>query len=81
MSTINIDHRKVRSMSMAALHEFNDSGAHPAEVILALAEAIGRVVVSLDAAGVSDIAKKELVDLAIKHMAQSIEAGMPKVIT
>lgn len=80
MAELNLDHEKIKRMSMDILHGLSDSGAHPVEVVVALAQSIGRVVVSLDRAGVSDIAKKEIVDLAVKQMAAAIEAGLPKII-
>jgi hypothetical protein len=78
MGTIQIDVPKVKRMVVDTLMMFNDTGAHPAEVVLALAECIGRVIVTLPE---SDIAKQELTQLAVKHMAQAIEERLPKVIT
>jgi hypothetical protein len=77
MTKIDIDKEKVARMVKATLHGFHGSGAHPAEIVLALAECIGRVVASLPG---SEVPKRELVDLAIKHMAGTIMEGIPKVI-
>lgn len=81
MTTLNLDNEKIKRMSFDILRNLSDSGAHPVEVVVALAQCIGRVVVSLDGAGVSDIAKRDIVDLAIKQMAASIEAGTSNIIT
>ena len=78
MATLNIDTKKVERMSMDALRLYSDSGAHPAEVVLALAQATGRVIASLVPQG--EIVQRELVDLAVKQMAAAIEAGLPRVI-
>lgn len=47
-------------------------GAHPAEIVLAMGEAVGRVI-----AGVSgtDIVKRQLVDVAVKQMASAISSA------
>ena len=79
MTTLNIDTKKVERMSLDALKLYSDSGAHPAEVIIALAQAVGRVIASMDAHG--EIAQRELLDLAIKQMATAIMKGLPSVIS
>lgn len=81
MATLNLDQRKVTRMSMDVLQSLSGSGAHPVEVIVALAQCIGRVVVSLDDIGVTPIAKQELVDLAIKQMATAIDEGTKRIVT
>lgn len=45
-------------------------GAHPAEIVLAMGEAIGRVIAEV--AG-SDVVKTQLVNVAIKQMATAID--------
>ncbi len=71
-----IDMQKKARMVKDALMLFNESGAHPGEVVLALSEACGRVIASID----GDMVKRELVDIAIKQMAASIEAGSSRII-
>jgi hypothetical protein len=56
--------RMVRDMLMLV------RGAHPAEIVLALGEAIGRVIAEV--AG-SDVVKTQLVNVAVKQMATAIE--------
>ena len=65
MTTLNIDVHKVERMSMDALKLYSDSGAHPAEVIIALAQATGRVIASMSPQG--EIVQRELLDLAVKQ--------------
>lgn len=74
---LNIDKAKVDNMVRQTLMGFSDSGAHPAEVVLALAECIGRIVFMLPG---NDLVKKDMLDLAIKQMAATIHAGMSNVI-
>ena len=47
-------------------------GAHPAEIVLAMGEAAGRVISQV---GGTDIAKTQLVNAAIKQMATAIDAA------
>ena len=77
MTTLNIDTNKVERMSMDALKLYSDSGAHPAEVIIALAQATGRVIAAMS--GMGEMVQRELLDLAVKQMAAAIEAGLPKI--
>lgn len=78
MTTLNTDTKKIERMSLDALKLYSDSGAHPAEVIIALAQATGRVIASMSTQG--EIVQRELLDIAIKQMAAAIEAGLPRVI-
>ena len=78
MTQLNIDTKKVERMSLDALKLYSDSGAHPAEVVIALAQATGRVIASLSGQG--EIVQRELLDLAVKQMAAAIEAGLPKIV-
>ena len=80
MTTLNLDTNKVKRMSVDILRSLSDSGAHPIEVIVALAQCCGRVIATLDAAGVNEVGKRDIVDLAIKQMAAAIETGQPRVI-
>ncbi len=77
MATYDVDTQKISRMVHDTLNSFSNSGAHPAEVVLALSECVGRVIMSFPD---SDIVKKEMVDIAIKHMAASIEAGRSQII-
>ena len=70
---VNVDKEKIERMVRHTLHGISGQGAHPGEVILALSECVGRVIVTIEGDG---ILKRELVDLAIKQMAQAIEAGI-----
>lgn len=67
---INIDKDKHDRMVRGFLLEAR--GAHPAEIVLAMGEAIGRVI-----AGVSgtDVVKTQLVNVAVKQMATAIDAA------
>lgn len=77
MTTLNIDTKKVERMSLDALKLYSDSGAHPAEVIIALAQATGRVIASVS--GMGEMVQRELLDLAVKQMAGAIERGLPQI--
>ena len=48
---------------MDALKLYSDSGAHPAEVVIALAQATGRVIASLTVMG--EMVQREMLDLAL----------------
>ena len=77
MTTINIDKEKVGRMVRKTLQNFDNTGAHPAECIIALSESIGRIIASLPA---NDITKRDLLDMSIKHTAGTIEASMTSSI-
>lgn len=59
------------------LMQFNGGTFHPVELVLALAECCGRVIHQVRG---SDIARRELVDVAVKQMAAAIEAGDKRII-
>lgn len=80
MNEITLDNRKINDMSMDILKHFSGTGAHTVEVVCALAQAIGRIVVALGEAGMSDLDKRTLVDLAIKQIAVAIETGQKQII-
>lgn len=75
---LNVDKQKHDRMVRDILMVFNEQSVHPAELVLALGEACGRVIHQVNG---SDIAKRELVDVAIKMMAATIEEGEKNVIT
>ena len=77
MTTLNIDTKKIERMSLDALKLYSDSGAHPAEVVIALAQATGRVIASLSPQG--EMLQRELLDLAVKQMAAAIERGLSQI--
>lgn len=74
---INIDKQKVNNIVRSVLLMHSDTGAHPAELVLAFSECVGRIITTLPG---NDLVKKDLLDLSIKHMAATIHAGMDRVI-
>ena len=80
MTTVKIDRQKVDKIVYNTLRSLQENGAHPAEVILALSECVGRTIWAMGDAGVGAIAQRELTDIAIKHMAKAIEEGQKGVI-
>ena len=80
MTTIQIDREKVDRIVYNTLRGLQDHGAHPAEIVLALSECVGRTIWAMGDAGIGAIAQRELVDIAIKHMAKAIEEGQKGVI-
>lgn len=75
MTVVQVDREKVTRMVAALLGAINDKGAHPGEMVLALAEALGRIVVAVREAGGSEVVQRELLDLAVKQMTNAIIAG------
>lgn len=73
---LDIDKDKQKRMVRDILMQFNGSALHPAELVLALSEALGRVIAQVEG---SDMAKQELTELAIKHMATAIEYSKPRI--
>lgn len=80
MTQVKVDKERVDRMVTHTLMNFHDSGAHPGEVVIALAECIARVVLTVgELQQGSGIVQKELVELAIKHMANSIDINLPRI--
>ena len=80
MTSINtwvvpVDKDKVNRMVTDVLRTMHDSGAHPGEVVLALGESIGRVIVATNDMGLNTIGQRELLDLAIKQITAAYIAG------
>ena len=75
MTTVNIDKVKVNRMVTSILRNLHDSGAHPAEVVMALGEALGRVIATMDTIGGTDIIKRELFQLAVNQVASAVSAS------
>ena len=75
MATVPVDKAKVSRMVTQTLKLYHGSGAHPGEVVIALAESLGRVISALEEMGVSEIAQRELLDVAIKQITNAIIAG------
>jgi hypothetical protein len=67
-----IDQRKVVGVVLEANAALNDKGFNHGEVILGLAELIGRVIVE---AAESSIQSGELMKVAIAHMEKTIRVG------
>ena len=81
MPAINIDKNKVDRIVWNTLRGLQDNGAHPAEIIIALAQCVGRMIATMgETGGAGPIAQRELVDIAIKQMAAAIEAGSSPII-
>jgi len=79
VAKVPIDREKVNRMVTQVLKMFHDSGAHPGEVAIALGEAAGRVIAATADMGVSEIAQRELLDLVVKQMAQTILANKSRI--
>jgi len=77
---VRVDHEKVKRMVTATLRSFDDSGAHPGEIILALGESIGRVIAATHDMGLNEIGQRELLDVAIKQMTNAILVGRAEKI-
>ena len=75
MTTVNVDRAKVSRMVTQTLKQYHDSGAHPGEVVIALGEAMGRVISATAAMGATDIAQRELLDLGIKQTTNALLAS------
>ena len=67
-----IDQRKVVGVVLEANAALNDKGFNHGEVILGLAELIGRVIVE---ASETSIQSGELMKVAIAHMEKTIRVG------
>lgn len=72
MRTVPVDKEKVTKMVTKILMDFSDSGAHPGEVVLALAEALGRIIAAVGDVSHNEVLQRELVDLAVKQMSNAI---------
>jgi DNA-binding IclR family transcriptional regulator len=74
MTTVTVDKAKVSRMVTQTLKHFHGSGAHPGEIVLALGEALGRVISAVGEMnpGMNEIVQRELVDLAIRQMTNAI---------
>lgn len=79
MTTVPIDKEKVSRMVTQTLMHFHDSGAHPGEVVLAIGEALGRVIAATSEIGLSEIGQRELLDMGIKQATNAILASRPIV--
>lgn len=79
MAQVPIDKEKVNRIVTATLLSLHDSGAHPVEVLLALGECIGRVLVATGEMGVNDVARRELFNMTIKQITNAVLAAEPKV--
>lgn len=77
MAQINIDQAKVTRIVRDTLSRVSDTGAHPAEIIIAMSECAGRVIGSID----GDIAQRELLDLAIKQLSGAILSARERIVT
>jgi len=75
MTTVSIDKEKVNRMVTATMMHFHDSGAHPGEVVLAIGEALGRVIAATSEMGLSEIGQRELLDMGIKQASNAILAA------
>lgn len=75
MTQVPIDKAKVSRMVTQTLKHFHDSGAHPAEVVIALGEAMGRVIAATAEMGLNEIAQRELLDIGIKQCTNAILAA------
>jgi hypothetical protein len=75
---MNVDKAKHDRMVRDVLMLFNESAVHPAELVLALGEVVGRIINQVDGSGQ---AKTELVNIAVKQMAAAIDAKQPRIIT
>lgn len=73
---VKVDKEKHDKMVRQTLMQFNGQGVHPGEVVLALSEAVGRTIATID----GDMVQRELVDLAIKQMARAIDNGRGRIL-
>lgn len=71
MAKIAIDKQKVGGICRDVMRSLQGSGAHPVEIMLGLAEAIGRVVSQTDA---TDMAKMDMINISIQHIGDTLEA-------
>lgn len=69
--TIAIDKERLRRMVRDVLMNFNGTAAHPMEILLALAECMGRMVCQVEG---SDTAKQEMLHFAFQHLGTTIDA-------
>jgi hypothetical protein len=67
-----IDQRKVIGVVLEANGALNDKGFNHGEVILGLAELIGRTIVEV---AETSIQAGELLNVAVAHMGQTIKVG------
>lgn len=75
---LNVDKAKHDRMVRDILMMFNESAVHPAELCLALGEAVGRIVNQVDGSGQ---AKTQLVNMAVQQMARAIDQKQSSIIT
>lgn len=75
MTTVQVDREKVLRMVAETLQNLNGTGAHPGEMVLALGESLGRIIVAVKEIGGTEVVQKELLDLAIKQMTNAIIAA------
>ena len=66
-------------MVTQTLKHFHGSGAHPGEVVLALGEALGRVISAVGDMGGNEVAQRELLDLGIKQCTNAILASRGEI--
>jgi hypothetical protein len=70
---VQIDQRKVAGVVIEASRILADKGFNRGEIILGLAELIGRVIVDT---AQTDIQAAELSKVAVSHMSKAIEIGV-----
>lgn len=73
MSTVQIDARKVAGVAIEAGRILSDKGFNRGEIILGLAELIGRVIVDT---AETDIQAAELSKVAVTHLGKTVEIGV-----
>ena len=73
MSTTQIDQRKVGGVVIETSRILADKGFNRGEIILGLAELVGRVIVDT---AQTDVQAAELSEIVVKHLAKTIEIGV-----
>ena len=72
MSEIHVNKDQVRRLVVAMVHTAADTRAHPVEVCLAFAEAVGRTIAAQD--GAYDL-HNELLRVTHEHMVTTVKAA------
>lgn len=72
-TTVQIDPRKVGGVAIEAGRILGDKGFNRGEIILGLAELIGRVIVDT---AETDMQAAELSKIAVTHLGKTIEIGV-----
>ncbi len=73
MATINIDARKVEAVVRNCGNALKDQPYHVVEVMVGLGELMGRTIAAQD---MNPIAMKEIAQLAVSHIENTIVAGV-----